>query len=200
MNGSCTTTANSETCESLDSFPQAFHPTNQRIFETQGSEPECPRSNSARHVVRTRLPVVYNPDAPTPTKWIAFLDELLFPEDIPMFQEFVGYLLLPTTLFGVMTTASRRWNHKQFRIFWFSTPPSITSNTPTTYTAWMVVKYGGKGIRLMIDAGVRSRNGLQRTYDKNDPFTWAENISKKLCTYVSSFMCADKSRSSTTDP
>ena len=36
----------------------------------------------------------------------------------------------------------------------------------------MVVKYGeGKGIRLMIDAGVRSRNGLQRIYDKNDPFT-----------------------------
>lgn len=64
--------------------------------------------STARHVVRTRLPVVYNPDAPTPTKWIAFLDELLFPEDIPMFQEFVSYLLLPTTLFGVMTTASRR--------------------------------------------------------------------------------------------
>ncbi len=36
----------------------------------------------------------------------------------------------------------------------------------------MVVKYGGgKGIRLMIDAGVRSWNGLQRIYDKNDPFT-----------------------------
>ena len=64
--------------------------------------------STARHVVRTRLPVVYNPDAPTPTKWIAFLDELLYPEDILMFQEFVGYLLLPTTLFGVMTTASRR--------------------------------------------------------------------------------------------
>ena len=31
--------------------------------------------------------------------------------------------------------------------------------------------WGVKGIRLMIDAGVRSRNGLQRTYDKNDPFT-----------------------------
>ena len=41
-------TANSETCESLDSFPQAFHPTNQHIFETQGGEPECPRGNSAR--------------------------------------------------------------------------------------------------------------------------------------------------------
>lgn len=52
--------------------------------------------STARHVVRTRLPVVYNPDAPTPTKWTAFLDELLYPEDIPMFQEFVGYLLLPT--------------------------------------------------------------------------------------------------------
>lgn len=52
--------------------------------------------STARHVVRTRLPLVYNPDAPTPTKWTAFLDELLYPEDIPMFQEFVGYLLLPT--------------------------------------------------------------------------------------------------------
>ena len=31
--------------------------------------------------------------------------------------------------------------------------------------------WGVKGIRLMIDAGVRSWNGLQRTYDKNDPFT-----------------------------
>ena len=34
----------------------------------------------------------------------------------------------------------------------------------------MVVKYGGKGIRLMIDAGVRSRNGLQRVYAMDNPF------------------------------
>lgn len=52
--------------------------------------------SAARHVVRTRLPVTYSPDAPTPMKWTAFLGELLYPEDIPMFQEFVGYLLLPT--------------------------------------------------------------------------------------------------------
>ena len=52
--------------------------------------------STARQIVRTQLPVVYNPDAPMPIKWIAFLDELLYPEDIPMFQEFVGYLLLPT--------------------------------------------------------------------------------------------------------
>ena len=30
--------------------------------------------------------------------------------------------------------------------------------------------WGFKGIRLMIDAVVRSRNGFQRIYDKNDPF------------------------------
>ena len=35
--------------------------------------------SAARQIVRTRLPVVYNPDAPTPAKWIAFLDELLYP-------------------------------------------------------------------------------------------------------------------------
>lgn len=35
--------------------------------------------SAARQIVRTRLPVVYNPDAPTPAKRIAFLDELLYP-------------------------------------------------------------------------------------------------------------------------
>ena len=34
-------------------------------------------------IVRCRLPVAYNPDAPTPTRWLAFLDGLLYPEDIP---------------------------------------------------------------------------------------------------------------------
>ena len=44
-----------------------------------------------------RLTVIYNPDAPTPKKWLHFLSELLQPEDIPTLQEFLGYCLLPTT-------------------------------------------------------------------------------------------------------
>ena len=44
-----------------------------------------------------RLTVAYNPDAPTPKRWLQFLSELLHPEDIPTLQEFLGYCLLPTT-------------------------------------------------------------------------------------------------------
>ena len=47
-------------------------------------------------IVRNRLPVAYNPDASTPTRWLAFLDGLLYPEDIPTLQEFIGYCLLPS--------------------------------------------------------------------------------------------------------
>ena len=34
-------------------------------------------------IVRSRFPVRYNPDAPQPKRWLAFLDALLHPEDIP---------------------------------------------------------------------------------------------------------------------
>ena len=47
-------------------------------------------------IVRCRLPVAYNPDAPTPTRWLAFLDGLLYPEDIPTLQEYIGYCLIPS--------------------------------------------------------------------------------------------------------
>jgi len=47
-------------------------------------------------IVRCRLPVAYNPDALTPTRWLAFLDGLLYPEDIPTLQEFIGYCLIPS--------------------------------------------------------------------------------------------------------
>ena len=43
-----------------------------------------------------RLPVRYNPEAPDPVRWKKFLDELLYPEDIPTLQEFMGYTLLPS--------------------------------------------------------------------------------------------------------
>ena len=44
-----------------------------------------------------RLTVTYNPDTPTPKKWLQFLSELLQEDDIPALQEFLGYCLLPTT-------------------------------------------------------------------------------------------------------
>ena len=43
-----------------------------------------------------RLPVSYRPDAANPDTWLWFLHELLYPEDIPTLQEFIGYCLLPT--------------------------------------------------------------------------------------------------------
>lgn len=46
---------------------------------------------------RNRLPVGYNREAPNPERWLAFLEELLHPEDIPTLQEFMGYCLIPST-------------------------------------------------------------------------------------------------------
>lgn len=48
-------------------------------------------------IVRNRFPVAYCPDAPTPTVWLRFLDSLLYPEDIPTVQEYIGYCLIPST-------------------------------------------------------------------------------------------------------
>ena len=49
-----------------------------------------------------RLPVRYMPDAPKPEKWLSFLTDLLYPEDIPAFQEFMGYTFIPTNRAQVM--------------------------------------------------------------------------------------------------
>lgn len=47
-------------------------------------------------IVRSRLPIPYDPDAPEPKLWLRFLGELLYPEDIPTLQEFIGYCLIPS--------------------------------------------------------------------------------------------------------
>lgn len=44
-----------------------------------------------------RLAVAYQPDAPKPTRWLQFVSELLYPEDMPALQEYIGYCLLPVT-------------------------------------------------------------------------------------------------------
>ncbi len=42
------------------------------------------------------MPVAYNPDATAPVIWLNFLDGLLYAEDIPTLQEFIGYCLIPS--------------------------------------------------------------------------------------------------------
>ena len=49
-----------------------------------------------QEIVQSRLPVSYNPDASAPALWLNFLDGLLYPEDIPTLQEFIGYCLIPS--------------------------------------------------------------------------------------------------------
>lgn len=47
-------------------------------------------------IVRNRLPVFCRPDTPKPVLWLSFLNGLLYPEDIPTLQEFIGYCLIPS--------------------------------------------------------------------------------------------------------
>ena len=47
-------------------------------------------------IVRNRFPVAYNPGASKPILWLKFLDGLLYPEDIPTLQEYIGYCLIPS--------------------------------------------------------------------------------------------------------
>ena len=60
--------------------------------------PSCPTERTSwtaaftadKSYCNNRLTVAYNPDAPTPKRWLQFLSELLQPEDIPTLQEFLG--------------------------------------------------------------------------------------------------------------
>lgn len=47
-------------------------------------------------IVRNRLPIAYHSEVPEPVKWLSFLDSLLYPEDVPTLQEFIGYCLIPS--------------------------------------------------------------------------------------------------------
>ena len=49
-----------------------------------------------KEIVQSRLPVSYNPNAAAPALWLNFLDCLLYEEDIPTLQEFIGYCLIPS--------------------------------------------------------------------------------------------------------
>ena len=47
-------------------------------------------------IVRNRLLVKYDSKAAQPVHWLRFLSDLLYPEDIPTLQEYIGYCLIPS--------------------------------------------------------------------------------------------------------
>lgn len=53
-------------------------------------------ADGSSEIVRSRLPVAYDPNAAKPELWLSFLGGLLYPEDIPTLQEFIGYCLIPS--------------------------------------------------------------------------------------------------------
>lgn len=69
-----------------------------------------------RELTRYRLPVRYNPEAPRPERWLRFVEELLYEEDIPTLQEFMGYCLIPSTMAQKMLLITGRGGEGKSRI------------------------------------------------------------------------------------
>ena len=69
-----------------------------------------------KQICRIRLPVKYDHNLPNPHKWMAFLEELLEPEDILTLQEFMGYCLIPTTAAQKMLIITGRGGEGKSRI------------------------------------------------------------------------------------
>lgn len=55
-------------------------------------------SHSPKHVFLSKVPVEYNPEADCP-KIKKFINEVFSPEDVPVIQEFIGYLLYRKNIF-----------------------------------------------------------------------------------------------------
>ena len=53
-------------------------------------------SETKNEIVRSRFPVRFNPKTNKPERWLKFLSDLFWPEDIPTLQEFIGYCLIPS--------------------------------------------------------------------------------------------------------
>lgn len=68
-----------------------------RIFLANGTYYLSGEFEEYKDFCVNRLPVAYNPEASAPVQWLNFLDQLLYPEDIPTLQEYMGYCLIPST-------------------------------------------------------------------------------------------------------
>ena len=68
-----------------------------KLPEAYPERPE-PRINIKEplHLCDCILYTSYDPKDPQPVHWLRFLSDLLYPEDIPTVQEFIGYCLIPS--------------------------------------------------------------------------------------------------------
>ena len=92
----------------IDDFPpqtDRIHVANGTLF-LDGSF-----SAAKNEIVRSRFPVAYNPSAPRPETWLSFLSNLLYEDDIPTLQEYIGYCLIPSNKGQRMMVIKRaqRW-------------------------------------------------------------------------------------------
>ena len=77
----------------IDDFPprtDRIHVANGTLF-LDGSF-----STAKDRIVCSRFPVVYNSSVPSPETWLGFLHGLLYEDDIPTLQEYIGYCLIPS--------------------------------------------------------------------------------------------------------
>lgn len=82
----------------IEAHTSDLPPQTDRIHVQNGTLlPDGTFMEDKKEIVRSRFPVRYNPDAKPPERWLRFLSELLWPEDIPTLQEFIGYCLIPST-------------------------------------------------------------------------------------------------------
>ena len=63
-----------------------------------------------------RVAAEYDPNAQTPKTFFHFLHELLYEEDIPVLQEYLGYILLPTNKAQKMMTITGRGGEGKSRL------------------------------------------------------------------------------------
>ena len=113
-------------------------------------------------IVRSRLPIAYNPDAPAPVVWLNFLDDLLHTEDIPTLQEFIGYCLIPSNKGqredDMRMEALRQTNYVK-SIVTAQGKMDLERKGKQSYQGWMFA-------RLL----AFSNGDLQALYDRSDGF------------------------------
>ena len=81
----------------MEAYKETFPVHEDRLHVANGTLFIKGEFDEHKEFCRNRLPVKYNPDAPQPVTWLHFLSQLLEPEDILTLQEYLGYLLIPST-------------------------------------------------------------------------------------------------------
>ena len=81
----------------LEAYTQELPIQEDRIHVANGTLFLNGEFRAEKEFCRNWLPIRYDPSAPQPVTWLRFLSDLLEPEDILTLQEYLGYLLIPST-------------------------------------------------------------------------------------------------------